>query len=107
VILDATTLLSFFDRESVDHWAVTGEIELAAEIEQLVVSPFVIAELELIVRERYGAEAWLSTLDALAQGAWAIAPVSPQHLAALRPRVASGASLATASVDVLAAGEAS
>lgn len=107
MILDAKTLLRYFDRDAVGHWSVAGEIELAAEFEQLVISPFVIAELESIVRERYGAEAWLATLDAIAQGAWTFSAVSPEHLAALHPRVAAGASLAAASVEVLGEEEAS
>lgn len=102
MIIDAGTLLSFFDRDDPTHWAVTGTIELLSSSEQLVISPFVIAELEPIVRERYGPEGWLATLDELAGGAWAIATIDSEHLAAMRDRVAAGASLAAASFGVLA-----
>ncbi len=103
MILDAATLLTFFDREAAGHWAVAGEIELAAETEQLLVSPFVMAELEAIMLEEYGPEEWLAALEALAGRAWTIPAVTSEHLAALIPRVASGASLASAAVRALVA----
>ena len=74
---------------------------MAAEYEQLVVSPFVIAELEPLVRERFGVEGWLVVLDELAGGAWTLATVDEGHLAAVRQLVAHGAGLAAASVGVL------
>jgi len=46
VILDAQTLLAYFDRTHERHWSAAGEIELLAETERLVVSPFVVVELE-------------------------------------------------------------
>lgn len=107
MIVNAGTLLSFFDRDDPAHWAVTGTIELLSGSEQLVISPFVVAELEPIVRDRYGPEGWLAVLDELAGGAWAIATIDSEHLAAMRERVAAGASLAAASLDVLAEREAS
>lgn len=102
MIVDGATLLSFFDRDDPGHWAAMGQIELAAESESLVVSPFVISELETVVRERCGLEGWLAALEQLAGGAWTLAHVDPTHLAALRDRIASGSSLGTASADVLA-----
>jgi predicted nucleic acid-binding protein len=106
VIVDARTLLSYFDRTAESHWSVAGEVEFAATFEQLVVSPFVIAELEAMVKERFGAEGWLAVLDELARGAWSIAEVDPEHLRAVQERVEveSGATLAEASVAVLAQG---
>ena len=102
MIVDAAALLAFFDRSASNHWAVMGEIELAAGFERLVVSPFVIAELEIAVRREHGPQGWLTVLDELAGGAWTIASVTPGHLAAMSARVASGASLAEASVAALA-----
>jgi hypothetical protein len=101
VIFDSATLVSFFDRDDSNHWAVTGTIELLAGVEPLVVSPFVIAELEPIVIARYGAEGWRATLDELASGAWTIALVDPGHLARVAERCGGGASLAAASSEVL------
>ncbi|MCU1578435.1 MAG: hypothetical protein JWP19_639 [Rhodoglobus sp.] len=105
MIVDSATLISFFDRDDVNHWAARGRIELAADTEQLVVSPFVVAELELLVRDRYGLDGWLATLDDLARSAWTIAPVDAAHLVAMHERVAAGSSLAAASVQALVAGE--
>ena len=105
MIVDSATLISFFDRDDMNHWTAMGWIELAADTEQLVVSPFVIAELELLVRDRYGLGGWLATLDDLARSAWTIAPVDTAHLVAVHERVAAGASLAAASVQALVAGE--
>jgi predicted nucleic acid-binding protein len=104
MILDAATLLAYFDRDHSNHWAVVGEIELAVGFENLVVSPFVIAELEPIVMQRYGLDGWLATLEQLASGAWTIAPVTTQHLAELRPQLATGATLAAAVIAVLTDG---
>lgn len=102
--LDAATLLAYFDRTAGDHWSVAGEIEFSATFEELVVSPFVIVELEAVVRERFGVEGWLTVLDELAGGAWTIAAVDPAHLRAVRDRVEAGEALARASVAVLAEG---
>jgi predicted nucleic acid-binding protein len=76
VNLDANALLAFFDRTVGEHWSVAGEVEFLATFEQLIVSPFVIAELETIVRARYGTDGWVAVLDELAGGAWTIAPVA-------------------------------
>lgn len=103
MILDAATLYAFFVQNAPGHWGALGEVELFAGIEQLVVSPFVVAELEPLVRERVGAEGWLATLDQLAGGAWSIATIDPSHLAAMRDLVAGGSTLAQASVAVLRA----
>lgn len=102
MIFDAATLLSFFDRDDTKHWAVTGTVELLADSEPLMVSPFVIAELEPIVIARYGVEGWRATLDELASGAWTIAHVGPEHLTRVAVRCADGESLAAASSEALA-----
>lgn len=101
MILDAATLLAYFDAAASSRWAVVGQIELAAETEELVVSPFVIAELEPLVRANFGQVGWLAVLDELSGGAWTIACFDHEHLAAVRDRVSAGASCAEASVAVL------
>ncbi len=107
MIFDAATLLSFFDRDDANHWGVSGTVELLGGAEPLVVSPFVIAELEPIVIATYGLQAWRATLDELAGGAWTIATVDPEHLARLAERCGEGQSLAAASHEVLAEHESS
>ena len=101
MILDARTLADYFDRRSVGHWAAAGTIESLAEVEELVISPFVVGELEEMVRERFGLTGWLAVLEQLASGAWTIASVDAEHLDAVRARVAAGETLAGASVAVL------
>jgi hypothetical protein len=101
VIFDSATLVSFFDRDDSNHWAVSGTVELLAGVEPLIVSPFVVAELEPIVIASYGTEGWRATLDELASGAWTIAVVDPGHLRRIAERCAGGESLAAASVDIL------
>ena len=103
MICDAAALLSFFDRDAAGHWAVTGEIELAAESEPLVVSPFAVAELEQTVLAAYGNDGWLAILEELGGGAWTIAIVDWEHLAQLSPLCRTGVSLAAASTSVLRA----
>jgi hypothetical protein len=103
VILDATKLYGFFVQNSPGHWGVVGEVEFVAGFEELVVSPFVVAELESVIRERVGEDGWLAALDQLASGAWTIAAVDPPHLAAMREFVERGQTLAGASVAVLLA----
>jgi hypothetical protein len=109
VILDAESLLSFFDRTRSNHWAIAGSIDLAADGERLVVSPFVIAQLEPLVRAQFGREGWLAVLDELAGGAWHIAVIDAAHLGAMRsvldsaPDAVAADSCAEASVAVLTA----
>lgn len=80
MILDVATLIAYFDRTERAHWSVAGEIELAATYEELVVSPFVVADLRPIAVERYGAVGWHSILDELGGGAWTIPPADLDEL---------------------------
>jgi hypothetical protein len=101
VILNARILLSYFDSGAPDHWTMTGRIELAAEFEQLIVSPFVIAELEPMILADFGEDGWLAVLDELAGGAWTIATIDAAHLGAMREQLAAGVGCAAASVAAL------
>lgn len=103
MILDAATLYDYFVYDSAGHWGVAGEIEFVGTFEELVVSPFVIAELEVLVRERVGDDGWLAALERLAGGAWTIPAVDTAHLSAMLEHVDRGETLAGASVAVLRA----
>lgn len=105
MILDANTLAEYFDAGAEGHWQVAGEIEFVAEFEQLVVSPFVAAELEPVIRAKFGAEGWLAVLEELAGGAWMIAVVDGEHLEAMRAwlETVGERNCADASVAVLVA----
>jgi predicted nucleic acid-binding protein len=68
VIVDTSALLAYFDTSEPDHLAVAAVLEHARE--PLVVSPFVIAELDYLVSTRVGVDAELTVLRELTGGAW-------------------------------------
>jgi uncharacterized protein len=78
VIVDTSALLAFFDRDEPDHAAVSAV--LAEPDEPLVVSPFVIAELDYLVVSRLGVSAELAALRELVGGAWDLPPMDAVDL---------------------------
>jgi predicted nucleic acid-binding protein len=68
VIVDTSALLAFFDTDEPDHRAVAEVLTDPAE--PIVVSPFVVAELDYLVATRHGVTAELAVLAELAGGAW-------------------------------------
>ena len=68
MIVDTSALLAFFDRDEPDHAAVAAV--LSESDEPLVVSPFVVAELDYLVASRMGVASELAALRELASGAW-------------------------------------
>ncbi len=78
MIVDTSALLALFDTSEPDHAAVTSAI-LEAD-EPLVVSPYVVAELDYLVATRYGVPAELAVLDELAGGAWELAAFGADDL---------------------------
>jgi predicted nucleic acid-binding protein len=71
MIVDTSGLLAYFDTAEPDHPAVCGVIDNAGE--PLVVSPYVIAELDYLVGTRIGVDAELAILHELSGGAWELA----------------------------------
>jgi uncharacterized protein len=71
VIVDTSVLLAYFDANEPDHDAVSGVID--GSDEALVVSPYVIAELDYLVATCVGVNAELEVLRELASGAWELA----------------------------------
>jgi hypothetical protein len=102
LILDVDALYALFVQDSPGHWATYGRVELADE--RFAVSAFTVAALAERVRERIGAEAVALALGELAGGAWEIAALTPDHLAAIAERVAEdpGLSIEQASAQLLA-----
>jgi uncharacterized protein len=82
VIVDTSALLAFFDTDEPDHQAVSNV--LAAADEQLVVSPFVLAELDYLVASRLGVAAELAVLAELAAGAWDLPAIDVADLGRTR-----------------------
>ena len=81
MIVDTSALLAYFDADERDHDAVSRVIDDATE--SLVVSPFVIAELDYLVGSRLGVRIELATLRELASGAWDLATIGAGDLASV------------------------
>jgi len=105
VIVDTSALLAFFDSDEPDHAAVTTIVDAATE--PLVVSPYVVAELDYLVASRLGVSAELAVLGELAGGAWDLATFGTEDLAQAQAVVERYADqsigLADASIVILAA----
>ncbi|MGB8505661.1 PIN domain-containing protein [Mycobacterium sp.] len=71
MIVDTSALLAYFDSDEPDHDAVANVIERSEE--SLVVSPYVVAELDYLVATRVGIDAELAVLRELSTGAWELA----------------------------------
>ena len=82
MIVDTSALLAFFDTDEPDHAAVSGVLARASE--PLVVSPYVVAELDYLVASRLGGPAELAVLHELSSGAWDLAAFGSEDLAEAR-----------------------
>jgi predicted nucleic acid-binding protein len=105
VIIDTSALLAFFDTDEPDHAAVTTILDTTTE--PLVVSPYVLAELDYLVASRLGVSAELAVLRELAGRAWDLAAFGTEDLAQAHAVVERYADqsigLADASIVILAA----
>lgn len=79
MIVDTSALLAFFNSREPAHEAVAAAI-LEHE-DALVVSPFVIAELDYVLATRVGITAELAALRELAGGAWSLPAFDTDALA--------------------------
>ena len=79
MIVDTSALLAFFDTDEPDHVAVADV--LASTAEPLIVSPYVVAELDYLVASRLGTTAELAVLRELAGGAWDLPSVEQAEIA--------------------------
>ena len=68
MIVDTSAILAFFDRDEPDHEALAALLSQSSE--PLVVSPYVIAEVDYLIGTRLGAAAEIAALRELAGGAW-------------------------------------
>jgi uncharacterized protein len=103
VIVDTSVLLAFFDESEPDHEAVSAAL---AGADALIVSPYVLAELDYLVASRHGVDEELAVLDELAGGAWHLATFDEEELRRAREIIASyrdqNIGVADASIVVLA-----
>ncbi|HET7388649.1 MAG TPA: PIN domain-containing protein [Nocardioidaceae bacterium] len=86
LVVDTSALLAYFDASEPDHEAMAALIDSVADL--LVVSPYVVAELDYLVATRHGVEAELAVLDALTGGAWELAGLDVDDLVLARSVVA-------------------
>ena len=104
MIVDTSALLAFFDRNEPDHAAVVQA--LLASDEPLVVSPYVVAELDYLVATRHGVAAELAVLAELAGGAWELPAFGMDDIGLARQIIDQyadqGIGIADASIVVLA-----
>ena len=104
IIADTSGLLAMFNRAEPSHDAVVKEVERAAGI---VVSPYVVAELDYLLATRLGVDQELAALEELSGGAYDLPVFEATDLAAATQVVAQyrdlRIGLADASNVVLAA----
>ena len=78
MIVDTSALLAYFNAREPDHEAVSGVIDINDEL--LVVSPYVLAELDYLIAKRVGVDDELAVLRELSSGAWELAVVGVAEL---------------------------
>ena len=82
IVADTSGLLAFFHRDEPTHDAVRRMVE--AEDAPLIVSPYVVAELDYLLATRMGVTAELAALSELASGAYHLADIDAEALSAVR-----------------------
>ena len=86
IIADTSGLLAAMDPDEQHHEACRAVV--ANHPEPLVVSPFVLAELDYLIRSKLGIDAELVMLDDMAAGAYQLAEMLPADVAACRSLIA-------------------
>lgn len=105
IIVDASAVFTSLDRSQSAYADVSRFLEIARE--RLVLSPFVLAELDYLLSTRIGPEAAFELLRDVEAGAYLLAPVGAEDVSAslrvLEQFDDLGIGLADASIVVLAA----
>jgi predicted nucleic acid-binding protein len=104
ILLDTSGLLAALDAKQ--QWHSGAAAILTAASPPLLLSPFVLAELDYLLSTRVGHEARTSLLGEVERGAYALAPMSGNDVGQARKIINRhadlGISLADASIVVLA-----
>jgi predicted nucleic acid-binding protein len=79
IVADTSGLIAFFNAAEPSHEQVRRIVE--AQGDPLVVSPFVVAELDYLIAQRAGVEAEIAVLSELATGAYLLADFDEIDLA--------------------------
>lgn len=78
IVADTSGLLALFNRRERWHQAAVKVVD--AEEDPLVVSPYVVAELDYLVATREGIVAELAVLEELSSGAYVLAEIGDRDL---------------------------
>lgn len=78
MIVDTSVLLAWFDADEPDHQAIS--LLMTEAREPLIVSPYVVAEVDYLVSTRFGVDRELAVLRELAGGAWDLASLADEEL---------------------------
>jgi predicted nucleic acid-binding protein len=78
VIVDTSALLAYFNRSEPQHLAVATAIEDSGQ--PLIVSPYVLAELDYLISTRHGVTAELKVIDELTSGAWQLVSLEMEEI---------------------------
>ena len=104
IIADTSGLIAFFSESGSQHEAVAAWVDAHDPV--MVVSPYVLAEVDYLVATRRGVDAELAVLAELSGGAYELASLDAHDVAAARRVVERyrdlGVGLADASLAVLA-----
>jgi predicted nucleic acid-binding protein len=104
ILLDTSGLLSAIDGSQRHHADCVAALSKASP--PLLLSPFVLAELDYLLSQHVGSDAQIALLDEVARGAYQLEPFGPADVAAARKVLEKYASLriglADASIVVLA-----
>jgi len=104
MVADTSGLIAFFSKSDHQHERVASWLDKHDDV--MVISPYVMAELDYLVTTRKGVDAELAVLAELAGGAYELAAMSTDDVAAARDVVSRyrdlGVGLADASLVVLA-----
>src|SRR5579864_1168458 len=83
MIVDTSAILAFFDRDEPDHAALAAVLSQCSE--PLVVSPYVLAEVDYLIGTRLGVAAEIAALRELAGGAWDLPAIDSADLTRTLP----------------------
>lgn len=105
VVADTSALVAFYSESGSQHDDVTAWLDAHGDL--MVISPYVVAELDYLVATRKGVDAELAVLAELAGGAYELAAMSTDDIAVAADLIARyrdfGIGITDASLVVLAA----
>ena len=98
MIVDTSALLAWFNDREPQH-ARVGATLAEASNEPLVVSPFVVAELDYLLATKIGIRAELAALAELSAGGWELPAIDGADLAVINDLIARYADQAIGAAD--------